>query len=138
MVGKGDLTVRVICPSRKSELRGQLHIKIKVIFPWGRGLFDSKTHWQEGYPDRCPGFSDQRHPCFLGCSPALFEITGCATGHHIRPLCLSPFRPWNDMVVSQFFVFKWRAAVLAFSPVPDIKILSRKFDDGRSPPDKMI
>jgi len=120
------------------RLRSQLQIEVEIVPPGIRGLFDSKAHRQERYPDRCPGFSDQQHPCFFGCPPALFEITGRATGHHIRPFRLPPFRAGNDMVVSQFFVFKRGAAVLALSPIPNVKILSGKFNDGRSSPDKTI
>lgn len=120
------------------KLRSQLQIEVQIVLPGVRGLFDSKTHRQEGYPDRCPGFSDQQHPCFFGCSPAFFEITGRATGHHIRPFRLPPFGAWNDVVVSQFFVFKRGAAVLALSPIPNVKILSGEFNDGRSSSNKPI
>jgi hypothetical protein len=120
------------------KLRSQLQIEVKIVLPGIRGLFDSKTHRQEGYPDRCPGLSDQQHPCFLGCPPALFEITGRATGHHIRPFRLPTFRPWDDMVVSQLSMLKRGAAVLALSPIPNIKILSGKFNDGRFSPNTTI
>jgi len=114
------------------KLRSQFKIKVEIVLPGIRGLLDSKTHRQEGNPDRCPGFSDQQHPCFFGRSPAFLEITGRTTGHHICPVRLSTFRAWNDMVVSQFFVFEGGSAVLALSPIANIKILSGKLNDGRS------
>ena len=120
------------------KLRSQLQIEVEIVLPGIGGLFDSKTHRQEGYPDRRPGFSDQQHSCFFGCPPALLEITGRATGHHIRPFRLPPFRAWNDMVISQLFVLERGAAVLALSPIPNVKILPGKFNDGCSSPDKTV
>jgi hypothetical protein len=102
------------------KLRSQFQIEVKVVLPGIRGLFDPKAHRQEGYPNRRPRFSDQRHPCFFRGSPPLFEITGRTTGYDIRPFRLPTFRARDDMVVSQFFVLERGATVLALSPIPHI------------------
>jgi hypothetical protein len=40
------------------KLRGQLQIKIEIIFPRIWGFFETKAHRQKRDPDGCLGFSN--------------------------------------------------------------------------------